>query len=99
MGQPRKGVPLQNKKKIATPGQKNVARFGLEDKPSIYLPPLHLKLGLGKNLFVKAMDKQRESFAYLRQKFSEKSEAKIKEGISAGPQINPLNTELNPICQ
>jgi len=30
-----------------TPWQKNVARFGLEDKPSIYLPPLHLKFGLG----------------------------------------------------
>jgi hypothetical protein len=46
-----------------TPWQKNVARFGLEDKPSIYLPPLHFKLGLGGEgvkLFVKTMDKQSE---------------------------------------
>ena len=36
------------------------------------------------------MDKQREDFAYLRQKFPKISEAKIKEGIFVGPQIKQL---------
>lgn len=36
------------------------------------------------------MDKQRENFAYLRQKFSKICEAKIKEEIFAGPQIKQL---------
>jgi len=39
---------------------------------------------------VKAIDKQRKDFAYLRQKFPKISEAKIKEGIFAGPEIKQL---------
>ena len=46
----------------------------------IMLPPLHIKLGLMKN-FVKAMP----AFNYLAEKFPRLSEAKIKEGIFAGP--------------
>jgi hypothetical protein len=58
-------------------------------KTKIFLPPLHIKLGLTKN-FVKAMDKEGEGFAYLRQKFPPVSDAKIKEGIFVGPQIRAL---------
>jgi len=50
---------------------------------------------------VKAVDKEREVFAYLRQKFLKISEAKIKEGVFCGPQITQLfedqdfSTKLN----
>jgi len=56
MGQPSKGLPLQNENwpfhSETTPGQKNVAHPALGDKLKIYLPPLHIKLGL-INIFVK----------------------------------------------
>jgi hypothetical protein len=39
---------------------------------------------------VKAMNKEIKGFAYLRQKFPKISEAKTKEGIFIGPQINKL---------
>jgi hypothetical protein len=60
-----------------------VARPALVDKSKIYLPPLHNKLALIK-IFVKAMDKESEGFAYLRQKFPKISEAKMKGGIAVG---------------
>ncbi|KYM94050.1 hypothetical protein ALC62_15341, partial [Cyphomyrmex costatus] len=72
-----------------TPGEKNVLYKPLVNPHDIYLPPLHIKLGLIKNL-VKAMDKDGEGFAYLKQKFPKLSEAKIKEGIFVGPQIREL---------
>ena len=34
------------------------------------------------------MNKENEEFAYLRQKFHKISEAKMKDGIFIGPQIN-----------
>ncbi|UYV79127.1 hypothetical protein LAZ67_17001185 [Cordylochernes scorpioides] len=61
---------------------------------NIYLPPLHIKLGLMKN-FVKAMDRNASGFAYLKQIFSSISEAKIKEGIFVGPQIRELQQDGN----
>ena len=70
-------------------GQKNISRPALVDKNKIFLPPLHIKLGLMKN-FVKAMDKEAEGFAYLRAKFPSISDSKIKEGIFIGPQIRQL---------
>ena len=58
-----------------TPGQKKVAQKPLIESKSIYLPPLHIKLGLMKN-FVKAMHKDDAGFNYLRKKFAKISEAK-----------------------
>jgi hypothetical protein len=58
-------------------------------RKNVFLPPLHIKLGLTK-IFVKAMDKEGEGFAYLKQKFPQVSDAKIKEGIFVGPQIREL---------
>ena len=59
----------------------------------IYLPPLHIKLGLMK-IFVKAMDRDGDGFKYLQTKFPRISDAKIKEGIFVGPQIREvLNDE------
>jgi hypothetical protein len=60
------------------------------EKTKIFLPPLHITLRLTKN-FVKGMDKKKgEGFAYLKQKFPQVSDAKIKAGIFVGPQIRAL---------
>jgi putative heme iron utilization protein len=53
------------------------------------VPPLHIKFGLIK-ISVRAMDKESEGIAYLRQTFSKLSEAKLKEGIFVIPQITQL---------
>ena len=45
-------------------GQKNVAHPALGVKSKIYLPPLHIKLGMIK-ISVKAMDEESEGFDYL----------------------------------
>ncbi|UYV68034.1 hypothetical protein LAZ67_5002873 [Cordylochernes scorpioides] len=45
--------------------------------------------------FVKAMDRNASGFAYLKQKNSSISEAKIKEGIFVGPQIRELQQDGN----
>jgi hypothetical protein len=71
------------------PGRKNVINPALVEKTKIFLPPCHIKLELTKN-FVKAMDKEGEGFAYLKQKFPQVSDAKIKEEIFVGPQIRAL---------
>ena len=55
----------------------------------IVLPPLHIKLGLVKN-FVKGMDKTGLGFEYVRNKFPNVIDGKIKEGIFIGPQIREL---------
>ncbi|UYV69287.1 hypothetical protein LAZ67_6003116 [Cordylochernes scorpioides] len=106
----RGASPLPEKEDIAIPevrldnsscpphlqhqGYKNIANLPLIDSENIYLPPLHIKLGLMKN-FVKAMDRNASGFAYLKQKFSSISEAKIKEGIFVGPQIRELQQDGN----
>ncbi|UYV74872.1 hypothetical protein LAZ67_12001574 [Cordylochernes scorpioides] len=68
---------------------KNIVNPSLIDSENIYLPPLHIKLGLMKN-FVKAMDRNASGFGYLKQKCSSISDTKIKEGIFVGPQIREL---------
>ena len=70
-------------------GQKNVQHNNLIDPKNVFLPPLHIKLGIMKN-FVKAMDKSGTGFAYLKETFPSISDAKIKEGIFVGPQIRTL---------
>ena len=52
----------------------------------IFLLPLHIKLGLFKQLW-KALDKESSAFACLAEKVPSLSQAKIKEGIFIGPQI------------
>ena len=53
---------------------------------------LHIKLGLVKN-FVKGMDKTVRGFEYVRNKFPNASDAKIKEVIFIGPQIRELTQD------
>ena len=76
------------------PGQKNVIHPPLVDQDKIYLPPLHIKLGLIKN-FVKALDRNGPGLAYLKSKFPGISDAKINEGIFIGPQIRELLQDEN----
>ena len=89
------------KRESFIPGQKNVKHEALCNPKNVYLPPLHIKLGLMKN-FVKAMDNS-PGFMYLKQKFPKISDAKIKEGIFVGPQIRSLMQDekfeelLNPL--
>jgi hypothetical protein len=76
------------KRENITPGKKNVTYKPLIDPKKVYLPPLHIKLGL-KN-FVTAMDHDGQGFLYLQRKFPRTSNAKIKEGMFIGPQIRDL---------
>ncbi|GBN97066.1 hypothetical protein AVEN_79054-1 [Araneus ventricosus] len=77
------------KRQFLIPGVKNEENEPLVASEKILLPPLRIKLGLMKN-FVKAMDCEESGFQYLRLKFPEVGEAKIKEGIFAGPQFRQL---------
>jgi len=72
---------LWPKRTSLTPGEKNVVSPSLVLSEKIYLPPLNIKLGLMKN-FVKVMGKTGGGFEYLRNKFPNVSDAKIKEGNS-----------------
>ena len=49
-----------------------------------FCPPLYIKLGLMKN-FVKGTHKTGRGFEYVRNKFPNVSDAKIKKGIFIGP--------------
>ena len=71
-------------------GEKNVAHRALVDKTKIYLPQLHIELGL-INMFVKAMSEEGEGFIYVREIFPHISEAKIEEGIFVGPEVKRLS--------
>lgn len=70
-------------------GQKNIKFDPLVEPDKIILPALHIKLGLIKN-FVKTLSKDGSVFQFLKQKFPKLSDAKIKEGVFVGPDINKL---------
>jgi hypothetical protein len=71
------------------PEEKNVINPPLVLLEKIYLPPLHIKLGLMKN-FVKGVDKTSYGFEYVMNKFPNVTDTKIKAGIFMGPQIRDL---------
>lgn len=71
------------------PGSQNVLSKPLVNPKSILLPPLHIKLGLMKN-FVKALDKDKPAFSYIKKKFPHVSDAKANAGVFDGPQIRTL---------
>ncbi|GBN32561.1 hypothetical protein AVEN_256007-1 [Araneus ventricosus] len=72
-----------SRRETFTPGLKNVVQDPLVPTENIYLPPLHIKLGLIKQI-VKAMDKTGDGFNFLKTKFPRLNEAKIKKGIFVG---------------
>jgi len=87
----KKDWPLRNS---LTAGDPNILHDPLVDSKKILLPPLHIKLGLMKQ-FVKALNKDGACFKYLTEKFSNITDAKIKEGMFVGPQIRQLMKETD----
>ena len=75
--------------KSHTPETKNVADQPLADPCKVWLPPLHINLGLMKN-FVKALDRNGPAFSFLYEKFPRFSMEKIKAGVFFGLQIRQL---------
>ena len=71
------------------PGLHNVQSCPLAESKKILLPPLHIKLGLMKNL-VKSMDREDRGFTFLQQQFPRISLEKLKAGIFDGPEIRGL---------
>jgi hypothetical protein len=77
---------LWPKQTSLTRGEKIVLNPPLVLLEKIYLPPLHIKLGLTKN-FVKGMDKTSRGFQYVRNTYPNVWR-KNKEGIFIGTQFN-----------
>ena len=71
------------------PGSKNVIHDSLIDPAKVFLPSLHVKLGLMKQ-FVKALNQDGKSFKSICEKFVDLSDGKLKEGIFEGPKIKQL---------
>ena len=82
------------------PDEHSVKSEPLVSPQKVFLPTIHIKLGLMKN-FVKALDKEGKAFQYLCTKFLKISDAKIKEGIFVGPQIREVlrDTEFVPTLE
>lgn len=77
-------------RKMYVPGDRSVKYQPLVNAKKVFLPPLHIKLGLIKCI-VKTMGKtESQGFQYLRDKFPRLSEAKLKEGVFVGPQIREI---------
>ena len=76
-------------REIFHPGSFNVQHLPLVDAKKVFLPLLHIKLGLIKN-FVKAMNKEGEGFKHICETFCYKSKAKLEQGIFVGPEIRKL---------
>ena len=72
-----------------TPGIQNVIREPLVSREKVFLPPLHIKLGLVKQ-FIKALDVESGAFQEVRHMFPKLSDAKVKAGIFVGPQIKTM---------
>jgi hypothetical protein len=70
------------------PGEKNVINPPLVLPEKIYLPPLHINLGLMKN-FAKGMDKTGCGFEYVRNKFPNVTQ-KSRRVYLEDPQIREL---------
>ena len=68
------------------PGIQNVKHDPLVDSEKIVMPPLHIKLGLVKQ-FVKAMNKEGNSFQHISALFPFLSEANKEAGSFTGPQV------------
>ena len=69
--------------------ERNVINDSLVDRDIIVFPPLHIKLGLIKQL-TKALDKDGDCFTYLCQVFPVLTKEKLKAGTFDGPQIRQL---------
>lgn len=68
-----------NQRYVFIPGEKCIIHPPLIESDNIILPPLHIKLGLVRN-FVRALDKEGDSFGLLREIFPRLSADKINAG-------------------
>ena len=76
-------------------GRYSMLHIPLVDPKTVYLHPLHVKLGLMKN-FAKAMDVNGNGFPYFQNRFcSEKNDAKPKAGVFIRPEIRHLIKDLD----
>ena len=66
----------------------------LVNPKNIFLPPLHIKLGLIKSL-VKAMDHLGEDFKHICELFPNKTEAKLKQGVFIGSELGKILRDEN----
>lgn len=74
--------------------KKNVTALPLVDPQNVFLPALHIKLGLVKS-FIKELVKQSpETLLFLKEKFPTITEAKLKEGVFVGPDIRKLMLDV-----
>ena len=87
----KKNWPTRVKEVI---GKNNIINRPLITKEKIFLPPLHIKLGLMKQ-FVKALNNEGTCFNYLTIKFPRLSKEKISAGIFDGPQIREFISDEN----
>ena len=70
-------------------GDKNIINEPPVDREKIIFPPLHIKVGLMKQL-VKALNKEGDCFLYICKSFPGFCDEKLKAGVFDGPQIRKL---------
>ena len=70
-------------------GMPNIVNEPIVSRDRIIFPPLHIKRGLMKQ-FVKALNRESESFQHIVSAFPALSFEKIKAGVFDGPQIRTL---------
>jgi hypothetical protein len=66
----------------------------LVNPQDVRLPPLHIKVWLMK-IFVKALDREGQAFAYLSNKFPKLNKARMKDRTFIGPQIREIMLDLD----
>lgn len=76
------GLATQNRNLFS---EHNVQNVPLVKPEKAFVPPLHINLWLMKN-----SAKSRGRYPYLRSKFPNLSDAKVKRGIFVGPQITKV---------
>jgi hypothetical protein len=78
---------------LLIPGQKNVINTPLINPDKVYLPPLHIELGLIKNA-VKVIGQNSAGFMYLRNQLPSIIDAINKEGVFVGTEIRELIQDI-----
>jgi hypothetical protein len=78
---------------LLIPGQKSVINTPLINSEKVYLPPLHIKLGLIKD-FVKVIGQNSAGFMYLKNHLPRIIDAINKEGLFVGPEITELIQDI-----
>jgi hypothetical protein len=79
-------VKVWQAREYFVPRKPNIKNILFMNPEKVFLPRIHIRLGLMRN-FVETLDKIVEGFIYLRSKFPNLSDDKVKEGIFVGPQI------------